>query len=225
MALLSKPTAAVTPVILAIILGREFRPHLRWLVLWLSMAATVLPVAWFVQPSGDVYRPPVWGRPIVALDAIAFYTGKLLVPFHFLIDYGRSPDWLMAHPSVWWAAGVAALGGLIVLAIRKPILHISAAIALAGILPVLGLVPFNFQYYSTVADRYVYLAMLGVAVARRRHCRGNSSSGLDSSRDHRHFPVPVIQSPDPHLAKHRFALRQHPGDKPRQRRGPPHSHV
>jgi tetratricopeptide (TPR) repeat protein len=165
LALLSKPTAAVTPLILAIILGREFRPHIRWLALWLAMAAAVLIVAWFVQPSGDVYRPPIWGHPIVALDAIAFYAGKLLVPFHFLIDYGRSPDWLMAHPSAWFAAGAAALGGLIVMAIRKPILHIAVAITLVGLLPMLGLVPFNFQYYSTVADRYVYLAMLGVAVA------------------------------------------------------------
>src|SRR5205823_2802815 len=33
-----------------------------------------------------------------------------------------------------------------------------------GVAPVLGLVPFDFQVYSTVADHYVYLAMLGPAV-------------------------------------------------------------
>ena len=32
-------------------------------------------------------------------------------------------------------------------------------------LPVLGLVPFAFQAYSTVADRYMYIAMLGPALA------------------------------------------------------------
>jgi protein O-mannosyl-transferase len=162
LALLSKPTAAVTPLILAIILVCQLRTHVRWLTLWFVMAAAILIVAWFVQPSGDVYRPPIWGRPIVALDAIAFYVGKLLVPFHFLIDYGRSPDWLMAHPSAWWTAAVAMFGGVIILAIRKPNLCIAAAITLVGLLPVLGLVPFNFQYYSTVADRYAYLAMLGI---------------------------------------------------------------
>jgi protein O-mannosyl-transferase len=165
LALLSKPTAAVTPLILTIILGRQWRSQTRWLVLWFFMAATVLTVAWFIQPNGDVYRPPIWGRPIVALDAIAFYVGKLLVPIHFLIDYGRSPDWLMAHPSAWWTAGVATIAGLIVLAVRKPNLRMAAGIILAGLLPVLGLVSFSFQYYSTVADRYVYLAMLGVAAA------------------------------------------------------------
>src|SRR5206468_8187950 len=35
----------------------------------------------------------------------------------------------------------------------------------AGVLPSLGLVPFDYQRYSTVADRYAYLAMLAPAVA------------------------------------------------------------
>jgi tetratricopeptide (TPR) repeat protein len=38
-------------------------------------------------------------------------------------------------------------------------------IFLLSVLPVLGLWPFAFQVYSTVADRYVYLAMLGPALA------------------------------------------------------------
>jgi protein O-mannosyl-transferase len=35
----------------------------------------------------------------------------------------------------------------------------------AGVLPVLGFVPFQLQYYSTVADHYLYLSMLGPALA------------------------------------------------------------
>ena len=42
---------------------------------------------------------------------------------------------------------------------------LGALIALAALLPVLGLVPFTFQEWSTVADRYMYLAMLGAALA------------------------------------------------------------
>jgi tetratricopeptide (TPR) repeat protein len=38
-------------------------------------------------------------------------------------------------------------------------------IFIAAILPVSGITPFAFQRYSTVADRYVYLAMLGIALA------------------------------------------------------------
>jgi tetratricopeptide (TPR) repeat protein len=38
------------------------------------------------------------------------------------------------------------------------------AIIVIVLLPVLGLVPFDFQTYSTVADHYLYLAMLGPAL-------------------------------------------------------------
>jgi tetratricopeptide (TPR) repeat protein len=167
LALLSKPTAAVTPLLLAIILGKRARSEARWLALWLQMALVDLIVAWFVQPAADVYRPPIWGRPIVALDAIAFYIRKLVVPAHFVIDYGRSPDWLISRPSTWVPAGGAALAIIILILYRRriPRFTAAAAISIGSLLPVLGLVPFNFQYFSTVADRYTYLAMLGVAIA------------------------------------------------------------
>jgi len=46
-----------------------------------------------------------------------------------------------------------------------PWLVATAGVLVAGLLPVLGLVPFAFQTYSTVADRYMYIAMLGPALA------------------------------------------------------------
>jgi len=166
-ALLSKPTAAVTPLLLTIILGKRARSEARWLALWLQMALIDLIVAWFVQPAADVYRPPIWGRPIVALDAIAFYVRKLLVPVHFVIDYSRSPDWLISRPSTWVPAGLAALAIIVLILCRRriPRFTAAAAISIGSLLPVLGFAPFNFQYFSTVADRYVYLSMLGVAIA------------------------------------------------------------
>jgi Flp pilus assembly protein TadD len=167
LALLSKPTTAVTPLLLAIILGKRGRSEVRWLALWLLLSAADLFIAWNVQPTADVYRPPIWGRPIVALDAIAFYIRKLLVPAHFVIDYGRSPDWLISRPSTWVPAGGAALAIIALMLYRRriPRFTAAAAISIGSLLPVLGLVPFNFQYFSTVADRYAYLAMLGVSAA------------------------------------------------------------
>jgi tetratricopeptide (TPR) repeat protein len=47
---------------------------------------------------------------------------------------------------------------------------------LAGLLPVSGLVPFEFQTYSTVADRYAYLAMAGPAMAIAFALRGRTAS-------------------------------------------------
>jgi len=48
----------------------------------------------------------------------------------------------------------------------------AAAVALfvAALLPVLGLVPFDFQYYSNVADHYLYLAMIGPALGLAFAC-------------------------------------------------------
>jgi tetratricopeptide (TPR) repeat protein len=42
---------------------------------------------------------------------------------------------------------------------------VAFAVFVAALLPSIGIVPFNFQRYSTVADRYLYIAMLGPALA------------------------------------------------------------
>ncbi len=46
-----------------------------------------------------------------------------------------------------------------------PLLACAGAVVLAALLPVLGFVPFHFQFYSTVVEHYLYLAMLGPALA------------------------------------------------------------
>jgi tetratricopeptide (TPR) repeat protein len=43
-------------------------------------------------------------------------------------------------------------------------LVVALGVLVAGLLPVLGVVPFIFQFYSTVADRYAYLALVGPAL-------------------------------------------------------------
>jgi len=86
-----------------------------------------------------------------------------LVPFRLGIDYGRSPEYVLQHG---WAliTGLVpwALGGVLWLfRDRAQWLLASAAVFVVGLLPGLGLIPFGFQNYSTVADRYLYLPMLG----------------------------------------------------------------
>ena len=48
--------------------------------------------------------------------------------------------------------------------LRRPWVLAGMAIFVAGFAPVCGIVPFNFQEYSTVADRYLYIARLGPAL-------------------------------------------------------------
>ena len=60
----------------------------------------------------------------------------------------------------WWAAR------------RQRLVGAAAVMFVGPLLPVLGLVPFVFQYISTVADRYAYLALLGPAVGLGLWLRG-----------------------------------------------------
>jgi tetratricopeptide (TPR) repeat protein len=48
---------------------------------------------------------------------------------------------------------------------RQPSICAGLLIFAGGVTPVLGLAPFDFQMYSTVGDHYLYLSMVGPAVA------------------------------------------------------------
>ena len=107
-----------------------------------------------------------WARPLIAGDALAFYLWKLAVPLWHGPDYGHSPAWVMGQ---WWfyfawLVPAAGLAGLASLKDRRAWLT-AAGVSIGWLLPVLGLVTFDFQRISTVADRYVYLALLGPALA------------------------------------------------------------
>ena len=47
---------------------------------------------------------------------------------------------------------------------KRPDLLLGCLVFVAGFLPTSGLIPFTFQEWSTVADRYLYLSMLGPAL-------------------------------------------------------------
>jgi tetratricopeptide (TPR) repeat protein len=105
-------------------------------------------------------------RPLVAGDALGFYLLKVFAPLGLSADYGRSPDTVLSNGMIWWTwLWPAAMAALLIL--RKPlrIYLVPFAIFVAALLPTLGLVPFNFQVVSTVADRYMYFALIGPALA------------------------------------------------------------
>src|SRR5581483_9199213 len=81
-------------------------------------------------------------------------------------DYGRTPAAILSGTSWRWNWAVPV--GLLVLAClssdRRKWLA-TGGVFVGALLPVLGLVPFLHQDISTVADRYMYLPMLGVALA------------------------------------------------------------
>jgi tetratricopeptide (TPR) repeat protein len=172
LALLAKPTAVVLPLIVGLLVvwgwRRPWREQSAGLAVWFIMALTWGLLTRWVQPGTTLaFEPPLWARPLIAGDAVLFYLSKLVLPLQFGPDYGRSPQVVLEHGWVF-ITGLApyALAAWLLLKRRKLTwLATAAGVFVAGILPVLGLISFGFQRYSTVADRYVYLAMLGPALA------------------------------------------------------------
>jgi tetratricopeptide (TPR) repeat protein len=123
-------------------------------------------IAKAIHPAPQVAPPPVWQRPLIASDALAFYLGKVLWPVTHGIDYGRTPAKVIQSGQAYftWLGPACVAIILFLLRRRIPLALAGAALAVAAVLPLLGLVPFDFQYISTVADRYFYVPMFGVAL-------------------------------------------------------------
>ena len=170
LALLSKPSAVAVPLLAVCLEALVLRrPAQNWrlpLAAWGGIALVFLGLTHAAQPVTVDIVTAGWTRPFVAGDALLFYVGKFLWPARLGMDYGRSPVWLVAQ-TLFLVPGLAALAlgvGVWLARRRAPALAASVGLFAAALLPTLGLTPFAFQVYSTVADRYLYLAVLGPAL-------------------------------------------------------------
>ena len=170
--LAAKPAGVALPVVAGVLAVLPFRwtPRRILTVLgpWLLIGALWVVVTSRAQWAAElaVGLVPVWMRPLVAADALAFYLLKTLVPVGLAADYGRSPDNALAAGWLWWMWLGPALLSTVLIAVKSLRLYLVPwLVFVAALLPTLGLVPFNFQLVSTVADRYAYFALLGPALA------------------------------------------------------------
>src|SRR5438046_674295 len=171
-ALLAKPSAVVAPALLVIlnrgIHRRGWAGSLRGLIPWFVAAAAFTLIAARVQPAAGHlhFVAPIWLRPALALDALTFYLGKLILPLHLVPDYGRTSQSLVSSGALayTWMPAAALLAAAWAFRGARPRMAAAVALFVAALLPVLGLVPFDFQYYSNVADHYLYLPMIGPAL-------------------------------------------------------------
>jgi protein O-mannosyl-transferase len=169
LALCAKPTAVVTPglaaVICGVVLKQRWQKTLWLLVPWLVLLLPFIWVGQHVQDASYMSVPPQQ-RGIIVADTIGFYAGKLVVPYHLSPDYGRIPDVVLARVAkepLWAITGMLAAAAVVLWRSFRwfGIACILSAIAIS---PVSGVTPFLFQSYSTVADRYMYFAMVGPAL-------------------------------------------------------------
>ena len=165
LALLAKPSALVAPLLAGVLdyllIRRNLRLTIRWLWPWAILSAVWVGVTIRVQPSPEVYAGPLWARPLISGDALAFYLGKVFWPVNLAMDYGRMPAWVLGNASVYWRWMIPAGAAVLLWLARRAELWAAGLFFVLALLPVLGLVRFEFQSISTVADRYAYVAMVG----------------------------------------------------------------
>ncbi len=168
--LLSKATLAPLPValfVLAAFRAVANRQRLITLGVWVAAAIGVLFINKLVQQDNTEAMLKVVAfsdRLIIAADALGFYIQKLVAPFPLAADYGRIPELVLAKKWYVLPAAIFLLTfGVVVLArIFKHVEIFEGWIFFGVILsPVLGIIPFMAQAQSTVADRYVYMALFG----------------------------------------------------------------
>ncbi|MBX7166873.1 MAG: hypothetical protein K1X74_11135 [Pirellulales bacterium] len=180
-AMLAKPIAASWPISAALLtwsFGRRLgRPQLLALAGWLAVVVALTWLTKSQQANADIeYVAPLVDRLPLAAHALSHYVVKLFLPVGLVADYGYSPIWVAGQnwlPAFWLiGAAFVALFGLGLWRFGKRpgtngwrIAWGASMAMLFTLLPVSGLVPFDFQDISTVADRYAYLALVGPALA------------------------------------------------------------
>ena len=173
LAMLAKASAAmVVPICFAIdVILLRTSPR-RAIVALLPMLVPAVALLWIARQVQDVTpiahtAPPLYVRPFVAGDALAFYLKQLVLPLHLGIDYGRTPQVVLSQRITYaiWIIPIALAGAIAWNWRKHRKLAAAGAIFILALAPVLGQATFQFQQYSTVADHYLYLAMLAPALA------------------------------------------------------------
>ena len=171
LALLAKPVAVVVPLMALILATTRYqlpwRAALSWTFSWFGAALLFVLLNKSLQPASDQsIFVPIWLRPFQIGDALAFYGAKLLLPLRQIVDYSRSSAFVLDQ---WWGylTGLAPVvfGWFLWRQKQKlPTVWMGFWLFVVAVFPTLGAVSYYFHWYSTVSDRYVYLAMAGAAV-------------------------------------------------------------
>ncbi len=167
---LAKPTAVVVPPILLVfdvaVFRRSARESVRAIVPWVMLTIPcVIWTSWF-QKGAATAGVPLAFRPLLAGDIATFYLWKLIFPSKFCIDYGWNPAFIESHRWAYFLWLVPAVMLVFTWMLRRKSMMPLAGlmIFLLALLPNSGLASFDFQRISNVADRYVYIAMIGAAL-------------------------------------------------------------
>jgi tetratricopeptide (TPR) repeat protein len=174
--LLSKPVVVTLPVIMAawLFLFPEDSSHRKgpYILVGLLILLAILWGLYVVstERSYEWMLPPWQYRPFLAAGTIWFYLSKFIFPHGLVVIYPRwnveESIWIFVVLFLALTACVAALTAL-----RKkidPLVLWGLAFFVVNVLPVSGLVPFGYMAHAFVADHFLYLPMVGLAVVVAR---------------------------------------------------------
>jgi len=169
-ALLAKPGVVVMPLVAGLIglvlLHKNIKQLVFDLAPWVVLVLPIAIVTKMAQPVASHGFLPTFGqRLLISGDSLSFYLLKLIAPLHLGYDYGRTPQLVLQHDWLYLTGLIPYLLAIAITWKAKAPYRAAAGIFVLLLLPVSGILPFTFQLISTVADRYLYLAMLGPALA------------------------------------------------------------
>ena len=170
LAMLSKGSVAVLPVVLLLIVWWQKRrvdksDLLRTVPFFVVAIVLTLVNVWFQKHGLDVVvRDVNFGQRLAGAGAVVwFYLAKALAPIDLVFVY---PQWQIdAAQLLWWMPLVAALLVTVMLLLgRNPARPLLSAWLLfcVALLPVLGFTDVGFMQYSLVADHYQHIAIIAV---------------------------------------------------------------
>ena len=169
--MLSKPSVVVIPgfafLIYLLYFKENFWNSFKKIIPFIIITIPFIIMLRFVQPASyHTEVAPLWSRIFIWMDTINFYILKTLIPFPLVVTYTRTFQTLL--PKFWfyieWIIPVLLVIFAAKLFKKNSIILLSLLIFIVGFLPVSGLVSFNFQKWSNVADRYMYFSMFGTAL-------------------------------------------------------------
>jgi hypothetical protein len=167
---LSKSAALSFPLVLVLLDVFWKRRVAVWEKLPFVAVCVIVGAATFVaQASGTgetvwgTEAIPLWARVGLVGYCTFFYVGKFFWPLHLSAVYPTFEDfgWTAATAAGWAVAFFAGLATAFALRKRAPVVWPSWLFYLATLSPTIGLIPVGAH---VVADRYAYMAMLGLAL-------------------------------------------------------------
>jgi hypothetical protein len=177
LSIFSKPTWVILPFLAAVvqilIFKRPLKEKIVSIGLWFLSSIILIWVTKGNQPDLNIiYVAPYWQRPLLAGACLFHYIVKTLFPWTLLVDYAKSIDRIAADELSTLLAFVASVMvfWLFYLFRRKPLPLLGMTIFLLGLFPILGFIPYEYQNFSAVADRYLYLPMAGIGLLFSHFC-------------------------------------------------------